>query len=318
MNHVHEPVLLDECMKLLTFQSETGLMVDATLGEGGHAKAFLEQYPGLRYIGVDADKEMLSRAKERLIRFEKRVNYVNAFYDDFFESYGSEEEKADIILIDLGISMFHFKDARRGFSFNDTEMLDMRLNQQTGRTASDLVNEMDQDSIEKLLENYGEEHFYKRIAKSIIESRKHARIETAEMLAKIVQQAVPPKFRYGKIHPATRTFQAIRIAVNDELGRIERGLLAAMNVLASNGIIGVISFHSLEDRIVKTIFRSLSQINNDDNLLFKPRYSEPISWIKGRVCLDILTKKPIVPTVSECRRNPASRSAKLRVARKKA
>ncbi|MCX7025519.1 MAG: 16S rRNA (cytosine(1402)-N(4))-methyltransferase RsmH [Spirochaetes bacterium] len=316
METTHVPVLLDECLEYLVPPAGGGLMVDATLGEGGHAEAFLSRYPELRYIGVDADRVMQGRARERLAGFGDRVRYVNAFFDEFFEGYGEGEGKAGIVLFDLGMSMFHFRESRRGFSLHDEESLDMRLNAETGRTASDLVNALDSGSLEKILRDYGEEPFSGRIARTIVESRSASRITTAGTLAEIVRRAVPAKFRNGRTHPATRTFQALRIAVNDELGRIERGLFAAVSALAVGGTIGVISFHSLEDRIVKLAFKSLFREGDEEESRFSPRYSEPISRNTERARLEPVVKKPIVPGADESRRNPASRSAKLRVARR--
>ncbi len=317
METVHVPVLLDECLEWLVPRDGRGLMVDGTLGEGGHAEAFLSKYPELRYVGVDADAEMQGRARERLGGFGDRVRYVNAFFDEFFESYGEGEERIEVVLLDLGISMFHFRESRRGFSIHDDESLDMRLNADTGRTASDLVNELDRDSLETILRDYGEEPFAGRIARCIVEGRHRSRIETAGRLAEIVREAVPAKFRGGRIHPATRTFQALRIAVNDELGRIERALFAAASALAPGGLIGVISFHSLEDRIVKFAFRSMFRDTDDEESRYSPRYARPISLNKERPRLEAVVKKPIVPGAEETRRNPASRSSKLRIARRR-
>lgn len=291
-------------------------MVDATLGEGGHAEAFLKRYPGLSYIGVDADATMQERARERLMDFGERVRYVNAFYDDFFEEYREGTEKPGIILFDLGMSMFHFRESGRGFSFHDDEALDMRLDPRTGRTASDLVNSLDERALAKLLRDYGEEPFPGRIASAIVRERSRVRIGTAGRLAEIVRQACPGRFRDTRIHPATRTFQALRIAVNDELGRIERALFMAVDCLIPGGIIAFISFHSLEDRIVKLAFRSLAKPASEEEAAFKARYSQPIYRKTEDPVLELVFRKPIIPGADEVARNPASRSAKLRLARK--
>ncbi len=319
MEIVHVPVLLEEVLAHLAPPRPDALMVDATLGEGGHAEAFLSRYPRLRYLGVDADAEIQAKARERLAPYGDRIRFARSYYDEFFrefrkEAEGGKEARPGLILFDLGVSMFHFKESGRGFSLQGDEPLDMRLDRTTGRTASDLVNEQDERSLEKIFRDYGEEPFSGRIARTIVEERGKSPFATAGRLAETIRRAVPQKFRHGRIHPATRCFQALRIAVNDELGRAERALLDAVEVLDFGGTIGVITFHSLEDRLVKTVFRALSRPGGDPEG-FIPGSGPPISMKRGPL-LELVIRKPIAPGAAETARNPASRSAKLRVARR--
>ena len=319
MEIVHVPVLLEEVLARLIPPREDGLMVDATLGEGGHAEAFLSRYPRLRYLGVDADDEIQAKARKRLAPYGDRIRFARAYYDVFFGEFRKEveegrEERPGLILFDLGVSMFHFRESGRGFSLQGEEPLDMRLDRTTGRTAADLVNGLDRPELERIFRDFGEESFSGRIARVIVEERGGHPFATSSRLAETIRRAVPGKFRHGRIHPATRCFQALRIAVNDELGRAERALLDAAVSLEVGGLLGVISFHSLEDRIVKTLFRSLSRTSEPEEGL-KPGPVAPIPKGRGSL-LELVTKKPIIPSQGETVANPASRSAKLRVARR--
>lgn len=319
MEIVHVPVLLKEVSERLIPPRPDGLMVDATLGEGGHAEAFLSRYPGLRYLGVDADEAIQAKARERLAPYGGRIRFARMYYDVFFQGFRKEveegkEERPGIVLFDLGVSMFHFRESGRGFSLQGDEPLDMRLDSTTGRTASDLVNGLDRAELERLFRDYGEEPFSGRIARAIVEERGGHPILTSGRLAQTILRAVPGKFRHGRIHPATRCFQALRIAVNDELGRAERAIRDAAAALEVGGLLGVISFHSLEDRIVKNLFRSLARTPEPDTDL-KGMPDAPIPKNRGPL-LEILTKKPIAPGPEETAANPASRSAKLRIARR--
>ncbi len=313
VNGGHVSVLLQETLDLLTTKNPRPLMVDATLGLAGHSSAFLERYPNLRLIGVDADAEVQAIARARLEPYGERVRLFNCFFDDFFADFQGKGEKPDIILFDFGMSMYHFREARRGFSLQSEEVLDMRLNPSTGRSASALINEVDERELMHVLNDYGEEPFAKRIAQAIVRERASSPITTTTRLADIVKGAVPAKVRYGRTHPATRTFQAIRICVNDELGRIGRALNQAIECLAPDGVLGAISFHSLEDRIVKKAFREREiKVIRDK---FKPDVVSPIPTTEGMRGLLLVTRKPIEPGAAEVSANPPSRSAKLRVAR---
>lgn len=321
----HTSVLLQESLKLLSVSHEPILMIDATLGLAGHSIAFLEKYPGLRLIGVDADALMLEEAEKRLYPYKNRCTLVHQFFDDFFINFSKGGQKADIILFDLGVSMVHFKGARRGFGLMEEETLDMRLNTKTGRTALDLLEMSSERDLVRILKQYGEEQYAVPIARAIIRARDTQALKTARNLAELVKQTVPARLRYGKIHPATKTFQALRIAVNDELGRIARALDPALHTLALLGCIGVISFHSLEDRIVKQTFSRYVQkksINKyADQKSSKIVQKTPIALVdthsdSNMLSLELLVKKPVIASEEETRQNPASRSAKLRAARR--
>ena len=214
-----------------------------------------------------------------------------------------------MILFDLGISVFHYEKSERGFSFRYDEKLDMRLNPLSETSAADLVNDLPEEKLADLIYLYGEEKLSRRIAKAIVEARKGGRIESSKALAEIIWNAVPGNYRYGPIHPATRTFQALRIAVNSELKRLPGALNAAFNDLKVGGKMGVITFHSLEDRIVKNYFRNLGK-----KCVCPPEVA--ICRCGGQQCAEILTHKPVVPTAEEIKDNSPSRSAKLRVIRK--
>lgn len=309
----HVPVMLRETLEYLVPAAPDILMVDATQGLAGHSIAFLERYPGLRLIGVDADAEVQAIAKRRLVPYGERVSFSRCYFDEFFKDFRGKEERPGLILFDFGVSMYHFREAKRGFSMQGEEALDMRLDPMTGRPASELVNELDARDLTKILEDYGEEPFAWRIAEAIVRDRKAGPIDSARRLAELIRQAVPSKVRYGRVHPATRSFQALRIAVNDELGRIRRALEDAIECLAPGGIIGAISFHSLEDRIVKFAFRDRAIRPSRDR--YRREAEAPIPHNEGKRGLFVLTKRPVEPAEDEVAANPASRSAKLRVAR---
>jgi len=314
----HVPVMLNDALERLVPPSPDCLLIDGTLGLAGHSSAFLSRYPGLRLIGVDADAEVQAIARARLEPYGDRVSLVNLFFDEFFSGYAAavargEAERPGLVLFDFGVSMFHFRESGRGFSLQGDERLDMRLSSGAERTAADLVAELDERELLRIISEYGEEPFAYHITKAIVRERAAARIDSTARLADIVRGAVPAKARYGRIPPATRTFQALRIAVNDELGRIERVLPAAISCLAEGGLIACISFHSLEDRIVKRTFRSLEL--RKERAYFKEAGDRPIPVGEAERGLVILTKKPVEPADDEVAANPASRSAKLRVAR---
>lgn len=313
MEIVHTPVLLNECLKYLSPIGEKYenhcLMIDSTLGEGGHTFNFLSKYKNLEIIGVDADFVIQERAKKRLSEFGNRIHFYNGWFNDFYKNYPSEYEKPNLILFDLGISVFHYEKSQRGFSFRYDEKLDMRLNPNSEVSAENLVNELSEEKLANLIYLYGEEKLSRKIAKAIVEARKGGKIESSKQLAEIIWNAVPSSYRYAQIHPATRTFQALRIAVNGELKRLPSALHNAFNVLKTDGKMGVITFHSLEDRIVKNYFRNLGK-----KCVCPPEVA--ICRCGGTPCAEILTHKPICPTQEEIKQNSPSRSAKLRVVRK--
>ncbi len=328
MEAVHVPVMLDEVLSFLVPPREDALMVDCTLGEGGHAAAFLSRYPRLLYTGLDADPRIQAKARERLAPYAPRVEFRLGYYDELLTALAGEVEEAestasasapapearkgrrpDLVLFDLGISMHHYLEAGRGFGFNKDEALDMRLSPDAPRGAADLVNHEREEELARIIFEYGEERYSRRIARAIVEARKAGGIATSGRLADVVAGAVPPAYRHGRIHAATRTFQALRIAVNDELGRAERAIRRAASLLAPGGVVAVISFHSLEDRIAKNVLRELAGRSTRAP-------DEPIGKEPDEAILELLTKKPLEPTAEEAARNPASRSAKLRAARR--
>jgi 16S rRNA (cytosine1402-N4)-methyltransferase len=308
---VHEPVLLEETLTLLVPPADDGLLVDATLGQGGHAEAFLKRYPELFLIGVDADSAVLETARERLSPFSNRIELVRAWFGDFFSRYAKTggERLPDIVLFDLGISSYHYKFSGRGFSFDREEPLDMRLDPGLPESAADLVGGSSRQELAGIFREFGEERFAWEIAGRIVRERERSPISTSARLARVIAEAVPPSYRHGKIHPATRCFQALRIAVNGELDRIGAGLAAAFGILKPGGRIGVITFHSLEDRIVKRFF-----LDKAKGCTCPPEW--PICQCGGKPELRVVTRKPVLPSEREIIANPPSRSAKLRVAEK--
>ena len=313
MEIVHTPVLLNECLDYLSPIGESfeknALMIDSTLGEGGHSFNFLSKFENLKIVGLDADKVIQAKARERLACFGQRMNFFNGWFNDFYANYPSEYEKPDLILFDLGISVFHYEKSDRGFSFRYDEKLDMRLNAESEKSASDLVNELSETELADMIYLYGEEKLSRRIAKAIVDARSGGKIESSKALAEIIWNCVPANYRYGQIHPATRTFQALRIAVNGELKRLPKALSDAFACLKPGGKMGVITFHSLEDRIVKNYFRNLGK-----QCVCPPEVA--VCRCGGSECAEILTRKPICPTEEEIKANSPSRSAKLRVIRK--
>ena len=290
MQYVHCPVMANEVLSFLNPGEKDALMVDCTLGEGGHTSLFLARYPRLKIIGLDRDSRIMEKARTRMAPYGDRFEAKNIWFDQFWKNY--EGPGVDFILFDLGISVFHYEESGRGFSFKREEKLDMRLNTEADLDACDVVNDYDETSLANLIYNYGEERYSRRIAAAICKARQTKRIEYTNELADIVWDAVPNEYRHRRIHPATKTFQALRIEVNGELDRIEPALEGALRALKPGGRIAVITFHSLEDRPVKWFFK------NRENVL------------------EILTKKPVEPTQEECEMNPPSRSAKLRVVEK--
>jgi 16S rRNA (cytosine1402-N4)-methyltransferase len=317
----HTPVMLEEVLSFLVPSRDGALMLDCTLGEGGHAEAFLARYPSLRYVGLDADPAIQAKAKARLSPYGDRVEFRLGYYDELLsrwdaldlrsgEGAATHSPRPDLVLFDLGVSMFHFAESGRGFGYGKDEELDMRLSPEAPRSAADILLREREEEIARIIYEYGEERLSRRIAAAIVEARRSGAIATSGRLAKIVWDAVPPSYRHGRAHPATRTFQALRIAVNDELGRAERGIRAAAAILAPGGTMGVISFHSLEDRIAKNVLRELAgRAPRDERSGGDGRGS-------ARPILELATRKPIEPSEGEVARNPASRSAKLRVARR--
>jgi 16S rRNA (cytosine1402-N4)-methyltransferase len=305
---VHQSVLADKVLEFLNPGKNDSLLIDSTLGEGGHSELFLKNYPNLNIIGVEADKEIMKIAVKRLEPFKKRFSAANTWFNDFYSNYEKySKRRPDYILFDLGISSYHYKLSGRGFSFNKDEDLDMRLSPDLPVSAKDIVNKYKENDLSNIFFTYGEERYSRRISKKIIEHRAESKINTTFELAEIIKKAVP--YTKSRIHPATRCFQALRIAVNRELENIKSAVKTAFNVLKINGRLAVISFHSLEDRIIKQFFKYMNKA-----CTCPPEW--PICKCGGKKKLEILTKKPVVPEQSEIDRNKASRSSKLRVAEK--
>jgi 16S rRNA (cytosine1402-N4)-methyltransferase len=308
--YVHTPVLLEPVLALLEPSEAGQLLIDATVGEGGHAEAFLSRFPGLSICGVDRDQDILRITRERLRRFGERVRLYRTDFAGFFGDYDRFcPRRPDRILFDLGISMYHFEKSGRGFSFSRDEPLDMRIDTGGDRTAADIVNQSTEEELVDLLRRFAQEPFAVQISRAIVRARRRTPITSAAELAEIIRSAVPASRRHGRIHPATRTFQALRISVNWELELLSEGLEHAFAVLKPGGRIGVIAFHSLEDRIVKRFLK-------DRNRACTCPPEWPICQCGGRRKLRLLTAKPVTADPEERSANPASRSARLRVAEK--
>jgi len=309
MEYAHTPVLLDKCLEILDLQGKNRLMVDANIAEGGHSFEFLSRYPELKLVGIDADGEIIAIAKKRLEQFADRVHFYTGWSHDFFADYPSQLKRPDAILFDLGISSYHYKKSNRGFSFEKDEYMDMRLDVSGGVTAADLLNRLPEQELADLFYNNSGERYSRRIAALVVQERQKGKITSTSAFAELIKKAVPASYRHGPVHPATKVFMALRVAVNGELSRLPELLREALRVLEPGGKLGVISFHSLEDKIIKNFFRSM----NKDCIC--PREA-PICRCEGRRSVNILTKKGITPVKDEIERNPPSRSARLRVVEK--
>ncbi|MFO7731107.1 MAG: 16S rRNA (cytosine(1402)-N(4))-methyltransferase RsmH [Spirochaetia bacterium] len=309
MDTVHYSVLQQEVLQYLVPPQGEGLFIDCTLGEGGHSELVLQENPGIKLVGIDADAHILEIARQRLEPFKERVRLYNTWFNSFFREYPLGGERPDAILFDLGISIFHYERAGRGFSFQKEEPLDMRLDTGLEISAYDIVNTYPEKELARIFFEYGEERYSRMIAAAIVRERAKSRIETSAQLAQLIKSSVPAKYRHGRIHPATRSFQALRIMVNGELARLESVLEDALGVLKVGGRIGVISFHSLEDRIVKQFLQKKSQ-----TCTCPPEW--PICKCGGQAVVKLIQKKPIQPSENEVDQNAPSRSAKLRIAEK--
>ena len=305
-NLIHQPVMLEEVLEFLRPMRQ-GFFVDATVGLGGHAEAILKaSHPGGKLLGIDQDLAALNRAADRLAPFHSRFQLVHSNFSQLKEiALQRQISRCDGILFDLGVSSLQLDLPERGFSFQKDGPLDMRMDQEQSITAEEIVNYYPEKDLANILFQFGDETFSRRIARSILRARPlHSTVQLAEVVTKAL-----PFHRARRIHPATKTFQALRIFVNDELGRLAQAIKAAVELLSPGGRIVVISFHSLEDRIVKESFRSLSR----DCVC--PRNSAACSCGNQKY-VRLLTRKPLLPGVKETSENPRSRSAKLRVAEK--
>lgn len=300
----HDPVLYHEIIHALNPVGD-GYYIDATLGAGGHAAGILEaSMPSGQLLGLDVDPQAISIARKNLDRFGSRVKILYASYTSIREQVDKLGwPKVNGIMIDLGASSMQFDNPKRGFSFQSDGDLDMRFTPDNPLTASTIINGWSEEELSSLIYRFGEEPLSRKIARAIVSSRP---ITGTIQLAQVISSAIP---HYGRIHPATRTFQAIRMAVNEELASIEQVLPQAIDILTTGGRLAVISFHSLEDRIVKEYFRKESK-----DCICPPR--QPICTCGHKARIHEVNRKPIYPTSAEISRNPRSRSAKLRIAEK--
>ena len=306
----HRPVLLHETVQYLA-PERGGLFVDATLGLGGHSEAFLEASPQTRVLGIDRDREALAYARRRLAHFGSRCRFAHANFHELPQVLAEAgEREVSGVLADLGVSSLQFDSPARGFSFRHDAPLDMRMNAESDEEmASELLARLSEEEIARIIFEYGEERKSRRIARLIVERREAGRpVETTADLAELVARAVGRK-RTDRIHPATRTFQALRIAVNRELEGLAEFIETSIDLLQPQGRLCVISFHSLEDRIVKRTLRRLSGHCECD-------VRAPVCSCGARRAVEILTRRPVTATDEEIEENPRARSAKLRAARK--
>jgi 16S rRNA (cytosine1402-N4)-methyltransferase len=293
MKSIHKTVLLNETIEGLNLKSNS-VVLDCTFGGGGHSAEICKRYPKVKIIAFDQDKSAFEKAKDKFKSLDCEINFVNANFKDLdkFVSKG-----VDGIIFDLGLSSDQLENSGRGFSFMKMEPLFMTMKENPSPedvTAFDVVNTWSEKSLADIIYGFGEERFSRRIAKGIVDARQKTEIKTTFDLIKIIEAVVPASYKRGRIHPATKTFQALRIAVNDELGVLKTGLEKGFKTLKMGGRMSVISFHSLEDRIVKRFYKEM----------------EKASVAK------LINKKPIIVTPEEVKNNPRSRSAKLRVLEK--
>jgi len=298
----HYSVLYKECRDAFlgrAAEKENPIFADMTFGGGGHTLRIAKEIPGSTFYSVDQDPDAIANGLKRIDdeKLNDRVNLLKMNFEEFPEwvSGNHSNLKFDGILADLGVSSHHFDKFERGFSFREDAPLDMRMDcdNQELFTAADIVNEMDEEDLANLIYKYGEEQFSRRISKNICEQRKTKEIKTTKELEEIIFLSYPKNLRHKKIHPATKTFQALRIAVNRELEVLENTIEKLYDMLDAGGVLAIISFHSLEDRIVKHKFKEISQTHKN--------------------IAKIITKKPIYPGAEELAENPRSRSAKLRI-----
>jgi 16S rRNA (cytosine1402-N4)-methyltransferase len=303
----HEPVLLNEILEYLRPNRGDGVLVDATVGLGGHADALLERNPDVRLIAIDRDPEALERSRERLSRFGDRVAFIRGRHEsliDILKQSGIEQVSG--ILADLGVSSMQLDEASRGFSFRFEGPLDMRMSGE-GATAADLVNTLDEYELGRIIRDYGEEPMARRIARAIVAARAEEPITTTSRLADVIRSV--KRSKPHQIDPATLTFQALRIATNEELVELDPFVSDAVASLETGARVAIISFHSLEDRIVKRAFRRLG-----GECTCPP--GMPVCGCGAVASIRLLTRHPLTASEEEMQRNPRSRSAKLRVAEK--
>jgi 16S rRNA (cytosine1402-N4)-methyltransferase len=306
MLYRHETVLRDEAVEYLQ-ATRGGTFIDGTLGGGGHAQAILQAHPETRVVGIDRDPQALLAAGQRLQAYGDRVRLLHGNFGDLPDLVQAwVSSGVDGVLLDIGVSSPQLDEAQRGFSYQHEAPLDMRMDPQQEQTAADIVNTATEDELTRVLREFGEERWAARIASFIVRERQQTAIVSTVQLAQLVKEAIPAGARRSGPHPARRTFQALRIAVNDELGNLERGLRGALQLLRAGGRLVVISFHSLEDAMVKNFFRSSA-----NPCICPPR----LGCVCGRKpTMHVLTTKGVRPSSAELKRNPRARSATLRAA----
>jgi len=302
----HESVLEREVIQNLNLLGGS-LIVDGTLGDGGHAELLLKNTTSVRVLGIDRDMRAIERAEKRLAPFRDRITLVHGNFSDIKTILKKANVmNVDGLLLDLGVSSPQLDSANRGFSFMRNGPLDMRMDSSQKITAADLLIELPDEKLVSVIKEYGEERFSKRIVRAIRQAQKQSAIKTTLQLSNIISSVIHAS-RQTKIHPATRTFQALRIAVNGELEHIKKALRDSVDILQESARVIVISFHSLEDRIVKNFFKT-----EEKGCVCPPKI--PVCSCGHKQRLKIITRKPIIPAVEEVRRNSRASSAKLRVA----
>jgi 16S rRNA (cytosine1402-N4)-methyltransferase len=305
----HVPVLLERCVALLApaITDDGAVLVDATVGLGGHSEAFLRAFPGLRLVGLDRDGEALALARERLVPYADRVTLVHTVYDRLAEVLGDLGLRhVQGVLLDLGVSSLQLDETARGFAYAHDAPLDMRMDQSRGLTAADVLNTYAAADLARVLREYGEERFARRIADRVVSARQEQPFDRSARLVELVRDAIPAATRRTGGNPAKRTFQALRIEVNGELGALERALPAAIDALSVGGRIVVLSYQSLEDRLVKRTLATASATAAPDGLPFVPDDLQPH--------LRLLTRGAEQADESEVAANPRAASVRLRAA----
>lgn len=303
----HVPVLKQRCLDLLApaISGDGAVLVDATLGLGGHTQAVLETFPNLRVVGLDRDLDALEHSRTRLATFNNRVDFVHAVYDELPEVLAELEiPTVQGILFDLGVSSMQLDSDERGFAYSRTSPLDMRMNTTVGKTAADVVNTYSHGELARILSTYGEERFASRIASAIVKERELQPFTTSDRLVAVVRDAIPAATRRTGGNPAKRTFQALRIEVNDELSVLERAIPAAISALSVGGRLVVLSYQSLEDRIVKNALREVTEDKTPVDLPFIPKNEKPK--------YKLLTRGAELASDEEIAQNPRAASVRLR------
>lgn len=311
MEFEHKPVLLHECIDSLNID-KNGTYIDGTLGGAGHSSEIIKRLDKGTLIGIDQDQTAIETAGERLSRLRRDAGLIlikGNFRDIGTLAAGHGIRTVDGILLDIGVSSYQLDEAERGFSYQQDAPLDMRMDRSRSLDAAEIVNTYDEKAIRKIISDYGEENWAARIAAFIAKARREKRIETTGQLVDIIKAAIPAPARREGPHPAKRTFQALRIAVNDELAALEEAIEGAVRLLKPGGRLSIITFHSLEDRIVKNEFQ-----RREKPCTCPPSF--PVCVCGRKPELKVLTRKPILPSEKEVDENPRSRSAKLRTAMK--